>query len=167
MFKKLLMSGLVLGALAATVGAGSYAAFTDTSTGTGTITAATINIDVDGEIDDTFVLTFAPTNLLPSESSSDTFSLANVGNRDVHVVATPVVTGGTALCPVGNLTPVVVSIANLSGSPHAEPPVHIADGDTEVGTVTATLDAGAPEDCQGVSFTVTVTLVATGVADGS
>jgi predicted ribosomally synthesized peptide with SipW-like signal peptide len=166
MKRSILLSMVVIGAIAAMVTAGAFSAFSDTATGTGTITAATIDVIVDGDADDDVVLTFSPQNLLPGESSSDSFSVLNNGNRDVHLVATPVVSGGTGGCPNGNLTPVVFSITDTPTDDHGGN-IHIADGSTETGTVTATLVAGAPEACQGVTFTITVTFVATGVADGS
>lgn len=156
MFKKILMSGLVLGALAATVGGATYAPWSDAATGTGTITAAVIDIEVDGGAPgepDAFGLVFIPQDLLPGESSSDTFTLDNVGTRDVSLTYLAAPSGGTVLCPAGWLTPITVTgPATLTP---ADPPAVV--------TVSATLDSGAPIDCMGVTFTVTVTVTGTGV----
>jgi predicted ribosomally synthesized peptide with SipW-like signal peptide len=166
MFKKILVSALALGALAAMVGAGSYAAFTDTGSASGTVTAATIDIVLDNS-NSQATIAFSPQNLLPNENSSDTVNVANVGNRDVHLTwATPVVTSSNeGQCAAANLS-VAVAVSDNNGDDHGIDE-HIANGDDEDITVTATLDNGAPNSCQGIQFTVTVNFTATGVADNA
>lgn len=167
MFRRLLVSGLVLGALATTVGAATYAPFTDSATGTGTVTSATIDIIVAGETDDTFPLTFSPQNLLPNESSSSTVAVLNNSNRDIHLAAgtATVSSDNEGQCPSGWLVVSGFSVTDNQGNDHSV--VHISDGGSENATLTVTLHNDAPETCQGRTFTVTLPLTATGVADGS
>lgn len=152
MFKKIIVSALVLGVLAATVGAGSYAAWDDTATGTGTITAA--NIDVTINSVDAATIAFAPQNLLPNETSSSTFTINNNGSRTVNVAhGVVVVSSNEGQCPNGWLAE--------DGS--SSFPASIPASNNGSATLVMKLNAGAPESCMGITFTVTVTVTGTGV----
>lgn len=151
MFRKILMSALIVGALAATVGAGSYAAWDDTATGTGTITAANIDVTINGV--DAATITFAPQNLLPNETSTSTFNINNNSTRQVNVSHTVAVASDhPATCGSGWL---VQDVWNAPSS--------ITANTSAPATLTMKLAWNAPESCMGNKFTVTVTVTGTGV----
>ena len=152
MFRKVLMSALVLGALAATVGGATYAPWDDTATGTGTISAATIDVTIDGSGAASIV--FAPQNLLPNETSSSSFTINNIGSRAVNVSHSVVVTSSNdGQC----------SFTNLVEDGSSSFPASIPASNNGGATLVMRLNSNAPESCMGITFTVVLTVTGTGV----
>jgi predicted ribosomally synthesized peptide with SipW-like signal peptide len=168
MKRSILFSLMVIGAIAAVVSAGSYAAFTDDATATGSISAATIDVLLNGDSDDDVTATFALNNLLPGESTTATVSVKNNGNRDIHVTTSSSVTETADPGSDCSASPTVDSVTFTdSATDDHSGNVHIADGVTETATITISLGSGVGNECQGNSWDVVVTFTGTGVADGS
>lgn len=153
MLKKLLMSSLILGALAATMGAGALSAWTDSTTATGTLAAADIELQAwdagNNQYQDGSTFTFSPGILVPGQSANGTTYLKNAGNADLNVtMATPAVTvtfGDTGCAGYLDVT--------ASGVPGALAP----GGESGPITITATLNSGTPQVCEAASFSVALT----------
>jgi hypothetical protein len=190
MRRTVLLSFVVIGAVLAVVfGAGTFAPFTDPSTGTGTVGAAIIEVeaaqedydgadsgdslpDCTGTDSDCYSFTCAPADdLLPDETTTCTFAVRNAGTRDFHLVWTideTVDSGHSGCTPATYFTDDGGALTDAAADDHAGPVYHMANGSTETFTVIHTLNDGVDvNDCQGATFTITVTFTATGVADGA
>lgn len=156
MLKKLIMSGLVLGGIVATVSAGSYAAFTDTGTATGTVSAATVDILLNGS-DGTVAVAFAPAgNIIPGGSSTQTVTVYNNGSVPVNVSQLGLIAISEVSDPGADCLPASVS-AVAAGLPISG----LAPGGSANFTVTFTLDIGAGNECQGTQWQIDTTVEAT------
>ena len=83
MDKKILVSMMVIGLVAAFAGAGLYAYFSDTETSTGnTFQAGTLDLKVDGNDDPNVPVYFNVSNVKPGDSGSVDIVLSNVGSID-------------------------------------------------------------------------------------
>jgi predicted ribosomally synthesized peptide with SipW-like signal peptide len=83
MDKKILVSMMVIGLVAALAGAGLYAYFSDTETSSGnTFTAGTLDLKVDGKDDPEVPVYFEVSDVKPGDSGSKNIVLSNVGSID-------------------------------------------------------------------------------------
>jgi predicted ribosomally synthesized peptide with SipW-like signal peptide len=172
--RTVLSSLVVIGAVIAVVfGSGTFAPFTDTTTGTGSVTATTIDVVADADTDDSFTISFTPQDLLPGETSSDTFTINNAGTRDFHltwpaIASTVSVDAGHTSCATATYVLMTGTLTDVAADDHAGN-YHIANGATENFTISLKLldVAGVDANCQGATFSVSVTFTATGVADGA
>jgi spore coat-associated protein N len=159
--RSILLSVLIIGAVAALVGAGSWAAFTDSGTASGTVTAGTVDIKLNGS--DTASLTFSsapgcPNAMAPGDSCTATVTVTN-GNSSLaldYTIGTPTVTPSNSSCT--SFSASVTSPTDTAGDPG-----HMPAGapDSETFDVTVTLASSAGNECQGASATVSVPVNAT------
>jgi predicted ribosomally synthesized peptide with SipW-like signal peptide len=179
MRRSIIVSLLVVGAVAAMVSGASFSVFSDTESASGTVTAGTVALD-DGGVE-TFLIDF------PSPSCPGPMGVGDICNNGV-----PGVSGGYVLTYTGTLDAhvalslstvesshpgaacfTVVGTADLDGAglytlpippgytdPAGFPVVGGGAAETIRVWVTAALTRDS-NDCQGVSATATVTAVAT------
>lgn len=160
MKRSIIMSMLVIGALATLIGAGTWATFTDSGTATGDVTAGTVNVVLNSDTSDDVELAFepgtdpeCPANMAFGETCTAALTVANAGSLSVTYAVT--VVDSAADC----FTSVLDIEAALEAGDEEGDADHDA-GDSHSGTVTTTLDSDA-EACQGATNTVTVTVDAT------
>lgn len=156
MKRSIIMSMLVIGALATLIGAGTWATFTDQGIATGDVTAGTVDVVLNGDPDDDVALNFdpgedpvCPANMAYSEFCTAGLTVLNDGSLSVTYVVTVVDSAPTCFSSVLDIE----GALEAGDSPDAD---HDA-GDSHPGTVTTTLDSDA-EACQGVTNTVTITV---------
>ena len=142
-----------VGALVAGLGVGgAYAYFASTGSGAGQkVVGSPVSVTVNA--------VSGPADLLPGETGALSFTLHNPNPfgavfTQVATVGTPV-SGNTVACPSSNLS--VVRTVPYTYSPAISVGAGATSGVTSIAAFVR-LAAGAPNTCQGVTFTVTFTM---------
>ncbi len=163
MKRSIIMSMLVIGALATLIGAGTWATFTDSGTATGDVTAGTVDVVLNDDGSDDVELTFTPgsdpecpDNMAYNETCTAGLTVANNGSLSVTYDVT--VTDSQGACFTSVLDIEAALETGDGGEGEGGDSDHNA-GDSHDGTVTTTLDSD-DDSCQGVTNTVTVTVLA-------
>lgn len=165
-------------AAALALGAGTFAAFTDTEAGPGgTLAAGTLNLDVTS-VPAGATTVFSASNIAPGYTSGPrSVTIANTGNIDGKLTGTLSVTGGPDLddqievtggCPGGLTIPAGTSLAELAGPAGAflAAGVTLDGGQTVTCNFSFTFVSNTDNNAaQGESVVVTSNLVLTQAAD--
>jgi predicted ribosomally synthesized peptide with SipW-like signal peptide len=157
MKRSILLSLLVIGAVAAMVSGASFSVFSDTESASGTVTAGTVQVDLTPTGTGSLVWSGAG---CPSPLGSGDTCTANVAvNYAGNLAATFAMTLGAVESEPGCYT--------VSGTWDPDPPggsttpLPIASTAAADGTVAITVTLSGPNSCQGDTVDVTLTVTAT------
>jgi len=154
MFKKLLMSSIILGAISATVGVGAMSAWTEDTDATGTLASA--NIDLRSwnagstSYEPTSSFTFTPGVLVPNQTATGQTWLKNTGDAGLNIAAPTTAVTST---PNGGCA----SYLNVTTS--GTPGSLAAGAESGQIDINASLDNSTPQTCESQSFTVVLNWV--------
>jgi hypothetical protein len=143
------IAAAVAGVLVVGTGGAAFAYFHTTGSGTGSVSTGTaVNVTISAAT--------ASNDLFPGRSGTVSFRLTNTNPFTANfksVTAASVTSGNQNACPASNIT-----VATL---PYSISTISVAPGQTKSSqTITGliSMSSGAPSTCQGVSFTVSLTL---------